>query len=117
MARLEDFVSANHERPTYVEEICATGVSERTLRVCCNEHLGMGPVCYLWLRRMHVARKVLLRTDPAAVTVTEIARPRLWELGRFSVQYWVPFGGERPAASPKSSSRYAVFLNLHSRLR
>ena len=56
IASLEDLLAANRDRPLYLAEICAaTGVSERTLRVCCHEHLGMGPVRYLWLRRMHLA--------------------------------------------------------------
>src|SRR5262245_59042651 len=39
MARLEDFLAANHDRPAYLTEICAaTGVSERSLRACCHEH-------------------------------------------------------------------------------
>jgi AraC-like DNA-binding protein len=100
MARLENFVAANHDRPVYLMEICAaTGVSGRTLRICCQENLGVGPVRYLWLRRMHLARRALIRADPKAVTITEVASDYgFGELGRFSVQYRALFG-ESPSAS------------------
>ena len=100
MAQLEELLAANHDRPLYLAEICAaTGVSERTLRICCQEHLGMGPVHYLWLRRMHFARRALVLADPATATVTEIATEfGFWELGRFSVEYRALFG-EPPSAS------------------
>jgi AraC-like DNA-binding protein len=106
MARFEDFLAANRGRPAYLAEICAaTGVSERTLRACCHEHLGVGPVRYLWLRRMHLARRTLIRADPAAVTVTQIATDHgFGELGRFSVQYRALFG-----ESPSKSLQRAVW--------
>ena len=100
IARLEDLLAANRDRPLYLAEICATtGVSERTLRVCCHEHLGMGPVRYLWLRRMHLARAALISADPNSATVTSIATDHgFWELGRFSVEYRTLFG-ESPSIS------------------
>jgi len=100
IAKLEEFLAANGTHPLYLTEICtATGVSESTLRRCCNEHLGMGPVRYLWLRRMHLARLALLQADAARETVTGIATDHgFWELGRFSVQYRRLFG-ESPSAS------------------
>jgi AraC-like DNA-binding protein len=100
MARLEEFVAANQDRPVYLAEICAaTGASERTLRTCCQEHLGMGPIRYLWLRRMHLTRRALLQASPPAATVTEIATDHgFWELGRFASEYRALFG-ETPVAS------------------
>jgi hypothetical protein len=45
IARFEEFLAENMLQPVYLAEICAaTGASERTLRECCQEHLGMGPV-------------------------------------------------------------------------
>jgi len=100
IARFEDFLAARRYEPVYVSEIChAISVSERTLRACCHEHLGMGPARYLWLRRMDLARRTLLRADPQAATVTEVAtKYGFWELGRFSVEYRALFG-ESPSAS------------------
>ena len=100
MRRLEELLEANPDRTLYVAELCrAAGASERTLRACCQEHLGMSPTRYLWLRRMHLARRALRMADPAATSVTEVATSYgFWELGRFSVAYRSLFG-ESPSAS------------------
>jgi transcriptional regulator GlxA family with amidase domain len=100
LARLEEFLAANNSRPIYLAEMCAAvGTSERTLRVCCDEHLGMGPIRYLWLRRMHLARHALSLADPETTTVTQVAtRFGFWELGRFAVAYRGLFG-EPPSMS------------------
>ena len=100
IARLEDLLAANQDRPLYLAEICtAIGVAERTLRTCCEEHLGMGPIRYLWLRRMHLAHGALNRATSATTTVTEIATAYgFWELGRFAVAYRALFG-ESPSVS------------------
>lgn len=53
----------------------------------------MGPIRYLTLRRMHLVRHALLRTDPSKATVTGIVTDHgFWELGRFSVAYRALFG-------------------------
>jgi AraC-like DNA-binding protein len=100
VARFEEFLEANPETPLYLTEICAAiGVAERTLRVACEEHLGIGPIRYLSLRRMHLVRRALLRADPATATVTRLATDHgFWELGRFSVAYRALFG-EPPSES------------------
>jgi AraC-like DNA-binding protein len=89
MSRFEDYLADRPCEPLYLSEICAAiGVAERTLRDCCQDHLGMGPIHYLWLRRMHLARHALRDTDPAHTSVTEIATAHgFWELGRFAVEY------------------------------
>jgi AraC-like DNA-binding protein len=100
VARFEEFLESNPDRPLYLTEICAAiGVAERTLRASCEEHLGMGPIRYLALRRMHLVRRALLRTDPSKATVTRIVTDHgFWELGRFSVAYRALFG-ESPSES------------------
>jgi AraC-like DNA-binding protein len=94
IARFGEFLEANPDRPLYLAEICAAiGVAERTLRVSCEEHLGMGPIRFLTLRRMHLAHRALLQADPSKSTVTRIVTDQgFWELGRFSVAYRALFG-------------------------
>jgi AraC-like DNA-binding protein len=100
MRRLEELLEANSDRTLYLADLCAaTGASDRTLRACCQEHLGMSPMRYLWLRRMHLARRALRIADPATTTVTEVATTYgFWELGRFSGAYRSLFG-EAPSAA------------------
>ena len=100
IARFEELLAANYDRPLHLQEICAAvGASERTLRLSCIEHLGMGPIRYLWLRRMHLVHRALVQAVPGTTTVTEIATENgFWELGRFAVQYTTLFG-EAPSVS------------------
>jgi len=100
MERFARLLDADPKKPLYLAEICAaTGVSERTLRSCCHEQLDMGPVHYLWLRRMHLARATLMKGDPQTTSVTAVAGDHgFWELGRFAVAYHSLFG-ESPSAT------------------
>jgi AraC-like DNA-binding protein len=106
VARFEELLAASYDRPLHLAEICqAIGVSERTLRVSCMEHMGMGPVRYLCLRRMHLAHRALMLAVPGAVTVTKIATDNgFWELGRFAVGHRALFG-EVPSASLRRPPR------------
>jgi len=94
LTRFVEFMEAHPGRPLYLTEICAViGTTERTLRASCEEHLGMGPIRYLTLRRMHLVRRALQRSNPSEVTVTRIVTDHgFWELGRFSVAYRTLFG-------------------------
>lgn len=100
MRRFRRVVEENPEQPLYIPEICKEiRVPSRTLRIVCQEHLGMGPKRYLLLRRMHLARRALRDATPEATTVTDIAtRFGFWQLGRFSVEYHALFG-ESPSAT------------------
>ena len=94
MGRMEEVLMANPDEPLYMAELAAkVGASYWTLRDCCLEYLGTSPKRYLWLRRMHLARRALRSADPETKTVTEIASDYgFWELGRFSVAYRSLFG-------------------------
>ena len=100
VARFEEFLEANPNTPLYLPEICAAvGVGERTLRLACEEHLGMGPIRYLALRRMYLVRRALARAVSSTTTVTRIVTDHgFWELGRFSVNYRMMFG-ETPSVT------------------
>jgi len=100
MKRFRAQMEAHPDQALHLPELCkALGVSDGTLRTCCHEALGMSPLRYLWLRRMHLARRALGRAAAATVTVSEIATAQgFWELGRFAVQYKALFG-ESPSAT------------------
>ena len=113
VARFEEFLTANPDRPLYLTEICAAiGVAERTLRASCEEHLGMGPIRFLTLRRMHLAHCALLRADPSKSTVTRIVTNHgFWELGRFSVTYRELFGESPSETLRRPAEQTAIKLN------
>jgi AraC-like DNA-binding protein len=113
VARLEAFLEANPNKPLYLTEICgAIGVAERTLRAACEEHLGMGPIRYLTLRRMHLVRRALLRADPSTATVTRLATDHgFWELGRFSVAYRTFFGESPKETLLRPADHRRILLN------
>jgi len=100
MRRLEEVLTSTPDRPLYMPQLCRTvGSSYTRLHDCCQEYLGMSPKHYLWLRRMHLVRRVLQRADAEKTTVTEIATDHgFWELGRFAVAYRSLFG-ESPSAA------------------
>jgi transcriptional regulator GlxA family with amidase domain len=89
MRRFEQILEANEEEPLYIAEIGAQiGVTDRTLRLYCQEHLEISPHRYLWLRRMNLAPRARALADTRAKTVTEIANDHgFGELGRFAVSY------------------------------
>jgi AraC-like DNA-binding protein len=91
MRRFRRVLEEHPNRPIYLPEICAAiGVPERTLRLCCQEQLGMSPKQYLTRRRMNLVRRAL--TAETEATVTEIAtRFGFWHLGRFSAGYQTIF--------------------------
>jgi transcriptional regulator GlxA family with amidase domain len=100
IARLRELLETKQDWPLNMADICAaTGVSERTLRVCCNEYLATSPARYLRLQRMQLARDALMRGDRTIVTVSRIAADfGFTEFGRFSVNYRALFG-EAPSAT------------------
>jgi AraC-like DNA-binding protein len=106
--RFVEFLRANPDRPIFLAEICAAiGIAERTLRASCEEHLGIGPIRYLTLRRMHLVRRALLHSNPSKTTVTQIATEHgFWELGRFSVAYRTLFG-ESPSETLRQPNQQA----------
>ena len=100
MRRFRRAVEENPDQPLYIPELCTTiGVADRTLRVCCQEQLGMSPRRYLLLRRMNLARRALRDSAPGMTTVTEIATQYgFWQCGRFAGEYKSLFG-ETPSAT------------------
>jgi len=118
MVRFEEFLEANPDRPLYLPEICAAlNVAERTLRASCEGHLGMGPIRYLTLRRMHLVRRSLQHADSSEATVTRIVTDHgFWELGRFSVAYRALFGESPSQTLRRPTEQTAINLNRPSAL-
>jgi AraC-like DNA-binding protein len=93
MRRFRRVLEERPDRSIYVPEICAAiGVPDRTLRLCCQEHLAMSPKQYLMRRRLYLVRKALLAAE-TETTITDVAtRFGFWHLGRFSAGYHAIFG-------------------------
>jgi AraC-like DNA-binding protein len=100
MARFEKVLEERLDRPLRIPDVCATiEVSQRTLRTCCAEFLGLSPGHYMRLRRLNITRRLLRDADPDATTVAEIARRSGFsELGRFAAIYRMAFG-ETPSTT------------------
>lgn len=106
MRRFHEAIEQYAGEPLYVPELCKEiGASERTLRACCQEHLGIGPKHFLLLRRMNMVRRTLQRATPGETMVTEIAaRYGFWQFGRFAGEYKALFG-EAPSTTLRSGTQ------------
>src|SRR5450631_1814775 len=93
MDGFEQWIEAHPDQPAHLLEVCADlDISARSLTLCCQDHLRMSPMRYLWLRRMNLARRELQEAQ-APETVTTIALSfGFSHLGRFSVEYRNLFG-------------------------
>jgi AraC-like DNA-binding protein len=119
IARFDEFLEANPNTPLYLTDVCAAiGTAERTLRNACEDHVGMGPIRYLNLRRMHLVRRALEQAVSSATTVTRIVTDHgFWELGRFSVAYRTLFGETPSATLSRPPDNYCDFPSRRSPLR
>jgi AraC-like DNA-binding protein len=104
MVRFEEVLADHPNRPLRMPELCALiGATERTLRSCCAEFLGISPSRYMLLRRLKAARIALRDADPATASVAEIASGcGFTELGRFAGAYQTAFG-ESPSTTLRRS--------------
>jgi AraC-like DNA-binding protein len=103
--KFEEILAEHSGRPLRMPELCELiGVSDRTLRVCCSEFIGVSPLRYVLLRRLKEIRGVLGDADPNRVSVAEVARHfGFTELGRFAGSYRATFG-ETPSATLQRTS-------------
>ena len=113
MVRLEEVLAEHFSRPLQMPELCALiAVSDRTLRSCCTEFLGMSPTEYVLLRRLEEVRRVLRDAAPKTVNIAEVAhRFGFAEAGCFAETYRARFG-EAPSATlqriPENTIRSVV---------
>jgi AraC-like DNA-binding protein len=116
MVRFEEVLGEHPNRQLHLPELCALiGVTERTLRSCCAEFLGISPSRYVLLRRLRRVRVALRDADPATASVAEIASGcGFTELGRFAGAYRNVFG-ESPSTtlrrSPGSGILHPIFAD------
>jgi AraC-like DNA-binding protein len=83
-----------------VAEICmALGVSDRNLRKCCEEQLGVSPSKYLRLYRMQQVHRALRIGNPDPASIAEVARRYgVRDFSRFAAAYRARYG-ELPSAT------------------
>jgi AraC-like DNA-binding protein len=100
VVRFEALLQAQPERSFRLTEICAAlGVTARTLRLSCDEQLGMTPTEYARRRRMQLAYRALRHGNPNPGTVSAVARRYGFrDLGRFAGTYRALYG-ELPSAT------------------
>ena len=95
--------------PLNMPELCdLIVVSDRTLRLCCAEFLGMSPTRYVLLRRLKEVRRTLRDAPPDTLKVAEVAhRFGFAKLGRFAGRYRAIFG-ETPTLQRIPAVRFAI---------
>jgi AraC-like DNA-binding protein len=109
LARFEDLLETRCV--PRMADICAEiGISQRLLRQCCKQHLGIGPSGYINLRRMQQVRHVLRHENPGTASVSGIARRYGFrDPGRFATNYRALYG-ELPSATLRRTKQVVVGL-------
>src|SRR6201993_792101 len=93
MIRFEEVLAKHLREPLRMTELCElVGVTERTLRSCCAEFLGMTPIRYVLLRRLSRARVALRDAATDGANLSELVRGFGFpELGPFEAAYRAAF--------------------------
>ena len=106
MVSLEVVLAKHLDRPLHMAELCERiGVTERTMRSCCAEFLGISPTRYVLQRRLMQARTALRDADPGMVNTEEFARRYgFTQLSRFVAAYRATFG-ESPSTTLRRAPR------------
>ncbi len=94
VADAQEYANKHIGERIHVADICeAVGVSERTLQYAFKGLLGMSPMAYLHLLRLHRVRQALQTETQGTTTVTkEALRWGFWHFGDFSKAYKECFG-------------------------
>jgi AraC-like DNA-binding protein len=105
VSEAEDYVDAASGRPIHISELCsALKVSRRSLHRAFADTLGVGPATYLRSRRLSAMQSVLSRSDPATISIGELAFEHGFpEAGRCAAYYRAHFG-ETPSQTSRSRS-------------
>jgi AraC family ethanolamine operon transcriptional activator len=114
--RLEALLQTQPARSYRMTEICsALGVSAQTLRLSCEEQLGMSPTEYIHRRRMELAHRELRHGNHDIPTISAVARTYGFHgLGRFAAGYRALYG-ELPSATLRRGSEDVAPFALRRR--
>lgn len=88
------YIMANLDQPLTLAQICqAVCTSQRSLQYGFQDMLGMGPMAFVKVQRLHGIRRALLYANPKPQTVANIAQQwGFFSLGHFSRDYKNLFG-------------------------
>jgi AraC family ethanolamine operon transcriptional activator len=105
VSETENYIEAADGRPVHISELCsALKISRRTLHRAFADTLGIGPVAYLRRKRLSTIRSVLSRSDPADISIGDLAFEHGFpEPGRFAALYRAHFG-EKPSETSRFRS-------------
>lgn len=94
VAKAKEHIMAHLDQPLTLSEICQTVcASQRSLHYGFQEMLGMGPMAFVKVQRLHGIRRALLYAEPQPTTVAHIAHKwGFFSLGHFSRDYKQLFG-------------------------
>ena len=100
LRRAKGYIDAHlRSRITVPDIVRAAGASSRTLHRVFLKEEGLTPMQFVASERLNAVRRVLMRSDPHEVTVTQVAVDHgFGHLGRFSIAYRSSFG-ERPSTT------------------
>lgn len=102
-----DYAEREIEEPLYISDLCrVAGVSERTLQYAFQEIMGMTPMAYLKILKLHRARDELRTASKKSTTVSNLAMKwGFWHFGDFSKSY-----KDRFHESPSETLRMSLAL-------
>lgn len=90
--RLLSYANANLTSPVTLRDLSrAAAVSDRQLNTLCQEILGMPPMAWLRVRRLHAVRR-MLHENPSTDIATAAMSYGFFNLGRFAAYYKDEFG-------------------------
>ncbi len=94
MKNIEDYICANLDKAITRDDLAdETGVPIRSLSRAFNKKYGLGPMAFVYQRRLDACYKHLHGSEPGTTTVTRVAMSHGFEhLGRFSIAYKDTFG-------------------------
>jgi AraC-like DNA-binding protein len=115
--RFEALLQTQPSQALRMAEICAAlGVPARSLRLSCEEQLGMGPGEYVRRRRMQLVHRALRNGDPDAAGVSAVARRYGFrDLSRFASNYRALYGELPSVTLRRGSGAQTARLTLHRR--